>query len=52
MFGNEFKQIQDDLRKITHSFDSIIFQCLKKEILIGRDFLEFAEKHKDEDGVR
>ncbi len=47
MFGNELKQIQDDLKKNTHSYDSKI--SLFKEGGLDREkFLEFAEKHKDE----
>ena len=47
MFGNELKQIQDDLKKNTHSYDSKI--SLFKEGNLDREkFLEFAEKHKDE----
>ena len=37
MFGNELKQIQDDLKKITIRMIQR-FHCLKKETLIGRDF--------------
>jgi hypothetical protein len=47
MFGNELKQIQDDLKKNTHSYDSKL--SLFKEGNLDREkFLEFAEKHKDE----
>ena len=47
MFGNELKQIQDDLKKNTHSYDSKI--SLFKEGNLDRErFLEFAEEHKDE----
>ena len=47
MFGNELKQIQDDLKKNTHSYDSNL--SLFKEGNLDREkFLEFAEKHKDE----
>ena len=47
MFGNELKQIQDDLKKNTHSYDSKI--SLFKEGSLDRErFLEFAEEHKDE----
>ena len=37
MFGNELKQIQDDLKKIPIRMIQR-FHCLKKETLIGRDF--------------
>ena len=47
MFGNELKQIQDDLKKNTHSYDSKI-SLLKEGSLDREKFLEFAEKHKDE----
>ena len=47
MFGSELKQIQDDLKKNTHSYDSNL--SLFKEGNLDREkFLEFAEKHKDE----
>ncbi len=47
MFGNELKQIQDDLKKNTHSYDTKL--SLFKEGSIDKEkFLEFAEKHKDE----
>ena len=47
MFGNELKQIQDDLKKNTHSYDTKL--SLFKEGSLDREkFLEFAEKHKDE----
>ena len=49
MFGNELKQIQDDLKKNTHSYDTKL--SLFKEGSIDKEkFLEFAEKHKDEMG--
>ena len=47
MFGNELKQIQDDLKKNTHSYDSKI-SLFKEGNLDKEKFLEFAEKHKDE----
>ena len=47
MFGNELKQIQDDLKKNTHSYDSKI-SLFKEGSLDSEKFLEFAEKHKDE----
>ena len=46
-FGNELKGIQDDLKKVTHSFDSKL--SMFKEGSIDREsFLEFAKKHEDE----
>lgn len=47
IFGNELKQIQDDLKKNTHSYDSMI-SLFKEGNIDGEKFLEFAEKHKDE----
>jgi len=47
MFGNELKQIQDDLKKYTHSFDSNI-SMFKEGSLDKEMFLEFAEKHEGE----
>ena len=47
MFGNELKQIQDDLKKNTHSYDSNL-SLFKEGNLDRKKFLEFAEKHKDE----
>ena len=44
MFGNELKQIQDDLKKNTHSYDTLF----KEGSLDKEKFLEFAEKHIDE----
>ena len=49
MFGNELKQIQDDLKKNTHSYDSNL-SLFKEGNLDRKKFLEFAEKHKDEMG--
>ena len=47
MFGNELKQIQDNVKKNTHLYDSNI--SLFKEGNLDREkFLEYAEKHKDE----
>ena len=47
MFGNELKQIQDDLKKNTHSYDTKL-SLFKEGNLDKEKFLEFAEKHKDE----
>jgi len=47
MFGNELKQIQDDLKKNTHSYDTKL-SLFKEGSLVKEEFLEFAEKHKDE----
>ena len=47
MFGNELKQIQDDLKKNTHSYDTKL-SLFKEGSLDKEKFLEFAEKHKDE----
>ena len=49
MFGNELKQIQDDLKKNTHSYDTKL-SLFKEGNLDKEKFLEFAEKHKDEMG--
>lgn len=47
MFGNELKQIQDNVKKNTHLYDSKI--SLFKEGNLDREkFLEYAEKHRDE----
>ncbi len=47
MFGNELKQIQDNVKKNTHLYDSKI--SLFKEGNLDREkFLEYAEKHIDE----
>tara|TARA_B100000749_G_scaffold244227_1_gene205881 strand:- start:97 stop:612 length:516 start_codon:yes stop_codon:yes gene_type:complete len=47
MFGNELKQIQDNVKKNTHLYDSKI--SLFKEGNFDREkFLEYAEKHRDE----
>ena len=47
MFGNELKQIQDNVKKNTHLYDSNI--SLFKEGNLDREkFLEYAEKHRDE----
>ena len=46
-FGKALEFIQDDLRKLTHSFDSKV--SMFKQGNIGKDmFLEFAEKHERE----
>ena len=47
MFGNELKQIQDDLKKNTHSYDTKL-SLFKEGTLDKEKFLELAEKHKDE----
>jgi len=48
-FGKALEFIQDDLRKLTHSFDSKV--SMFKQGDIGKDmFLEFAEKHEREMG--
>ena len=49
MFGSELKQIQDDLKKNTHSYDTKL-SLFKEGNLDKEKFLEFAEKHKDEMG--
>ena len=46
-FGNELKQIQDDLKKYTHLLDSKIIMY-KEGSLDKKSFLEFAKKHEDE----
>ena len=46
-FGNSLKFIQEDLRKITHSFDNKL--SMFKEGSVGKeDFLEFGQKHQIE----
>jgi len=46
-FGKALEFIQEDLRKLTHSFDSKV--SMFKQGNIGKDmFLEFAEKHERE----
>ena len=46
-FGKALEFIQDDLRKLTHSFDSKV--SMFKQGDIGNDvFLKFAEKHEHE----
>jgi len=46
-FGKALEFIQDDLRKLTHSFDSKV-SMFKKGNIEKDMFLEFAEKHKRE----
>ena len=47
LFGDELKGIQDDLKKITHSFDLKI-SMFKERSLDRESFLEFAKKHEAE----
>ena len=46
-FGNSLKFIQEDLRKITHSFDDNL-SMFKEGSVDKEDFLEFAQKHQIE----
>ena len=46
-FGNSLKFIQEDLRKITHSFDNKL-SMFKEGSVDKEDFLEFAQKHQIE----
>ncbi len=46
-FGKALEFIQDDLRKLTHSFDSKVSMFKKGDIDKGK-FLEFSEKHEQE----
>ena len=46
-FGKAIEFVQDDLRKLTHSFDSKVSTFKKGDISKG-EFLEFAEKHERE----
>ena len=48
-FGKAVEFVQDDLRKLTHSFDSKVSTFKKGDINKG-EFLEFAEKHEREMG--
>ena len=48
-FGKALEFIQDDLRKLTHSFDSKVSMFKQGDINKG-EFLEFAEKHEREMG--
>ena len=43
-FGKAVEFVQDDLRKLTHSFDSKVSMFKQGDISKGR-FLEFADKH-------
>jgi len=46
-FGKALEFIQDDLRKLTHSFDSKVSMFKQGDISKG-EFLEFTEKHERE----
>ena len=46
-FGNSLKFIQEDLRKITHSFDNNL-SMFKEGSINSEDFLDFGEKHQIE----
>ena len=46
-FGKAIEFVQDDLRKLTHSFDSKVSMFKQGDISKGK-FLEFAEKHEHE----
>jgi len=46
-FGKALEFIQDDLRKLTHSFDSKV-SMFKQGYIDKKIFLEFAEKHERE----
>jgi len=46
-FGKALEFVQDDLRKLTHSFDSKVSMFKQGDISKG-EFLEFAEKHERE----
>ncbi len=46
-FGKALEFIQEDLRKLTHSFDSKV-SMFKNEDISKEEFLEFAEKHEHE----
>jgi len=48
-FGKALEFIQDDLRNLTHSFDSKVSMFKQGDISKGR-FLEFADKHVREMG--
>ena len=48
-FGKAIEFVQDDLRKLTHSFDSKVSMFKQGGISKGK-FLEFAEKHEHEMG--
>ena len=46
-FGKAVEFVQDDLRKLTHSFDSKV-SMFKKGVISNGEFLEFADKHERE----
>ena len=46
-FGKALEFVQDDLRKLTHSFDSKVSMFKQGDISKG-EFLEFTEKHERE----
>ena len=46
-FGKAVEFVQDDLRKLTHSFDSKVSMFKQGNISKG-EFLEFTEKHEQE----
>ena len=46
-FGKALEFIQEDLRKLTHSFDSKVSMFKQGDISKGK-FLEFTEKHERE----
>jgi len=46
-FGKAIEFVQDDLRKLTHSFDSKV-SMFKQGYIDKEIFLEFAEKHERE----
>ncbi len=46
-FGKAIEFVQDDLRKLTHSFDSKV-SMFKKGVISKGEFLEFADKHERE----
>ena len=48
-FGKALEFIQEDLRKLTHSFDSKVSMFKQGDISKG-EFLEFTEKHEREMG--
>ena len=46
-FGKAVEFVQDDLRKLTHSFDSKV-SMFKQEDISKDEFLEFGEIHEQE----
>ena len=46
-FGKAVEFVQDDLRKLTHSFDSKV-SMFKQEDISKDEFLEFGEMHEQE----